>query len=327
MYQQTSRSIGLGFAALATFLVGGITTRAASPEKVEWRTDVSRAHAEARTFHRMIWLQFTGSWCQFCHQMERQTFVDPRVVDRAHDNFVPVKIQSDFHEDLIVRFNISGLPATVIVGPSGEVIAKHEGFVEATPFVTFLDTARARFVQSAGPAYTSPARPQPVAPEVGVALAGYCPVSLVQEHRLVVGQDGVSLQHDGRVYRFANADVRGAFERQPERFIPVNGGHCPVYQVDRAQSRVGNPRFGILYQGHLYLCADEASRISFLKDPGRYCHVDLADRQLCPHCWGRDFLLTKRRAPWWRIRAHESIDMAGRTDPGMPALPEETAQR
>src|SRR5262249_45946558 len=123
----------------------------------------------------------------------------------------------------------------------------------------------------------------PVEPEI--ALAGYCPVSLVQEHKLVPGQTAVTLEHDGRTYQFANAWVRSLFRKFPERFTPVNSGRCPIAQVDRGEWVAGDPRWGVLYRRHLYLCAGRADRSLFVQNPDRYVRVDLADRPLCPHCW------------------------------------------
>jgi hypothetical protein len=48
-----------------------------------------------------------------------------------------------------------------------------------------------------------------------------------------------------------------------------------------------------LYEGHLYLCADDAGRHRFLKHPERYAHVNSADRGFCPHCWGYDHLIAR----------------------------------
>jgi hypothetical protein len=192
-------------------------------------------------------------------------------------------LRSDIHEELALRYGLTRLPATVILKPSGEVVARREGFADAETFQTFLDTALRSGVGAAG---SSP--PRRTEPEV--ALAGYCPVSLVQDHCLVPGETAVTLEHNGRVYRFANALVRSLFRKSPERFTPVNAGHCPVAQVDRGEKVAGDPRWGALYRGHLYLCADRVGRDLFLQDPDRYARVDLADRALCPHCWSPDGL-------------------------------------
>ncbi len=272
--------------------------RAEGPPAIPWREDLSRALAEAKAQDRPVWMQFTGPWCHFCVRMERETFQDLQIAGHARDRFVPVKLRSDVHEALALEYGLSGLPATVLLKPNGEVIAARQGFADAGAFRAFLEEALKRD----GRPFRSPPEPAP-RPGDGLALAGYCPVSLVADHRLVPGRSEVTIAYQGRVYRFANALGLRLFQKQPERFIPVNSGDCPVAQVDRGESCAGDPRWGALYEGHLYLCADDASRKRFLRNPERYAHVDVADRGFCPHCWGKEKLVVRGRSPFSLSRA------------------------
>ena len=112
-----------------------------------------------------------------------------------------------------------------------------------------------------GPA--SPARPDPARPksETQLALSGYCPVSLISDRRLVQGQSEYTVQHEGRAYRFASALMSNLFRKDPDRYIPVNRGDCPVSQVERGvlaarqtQGGACSTRAGCL------LCASEDAR-------------------------------------------------------------------
>ena len=67
----------------------------------------------------------------------------------------------------------------------------------------------------------------------------------------------MSLTYEGRVYRFADAGMREAFRKQPERFQPANGGRCPVTLLDRGEIRPGEPRWSVRFRDQLFLCADE----------------------------------------------------------------------
>jgi len=307
MTRRDSRSIGMGFVALVGFSLLGLVERTAATEPsagIRWRPSLEAAHSEAQSTQRLLWIQFTGSWCHFCQLMDRDSLIHPKVVRQSRDHFVPIKLQSDVHEELASRLGVTGLPATVLLTPRGEIVAKHEGYLDGETFLAFLDTARSRMPSNAAarPSASVAAQEPVESPsdqrEPELAVAGFCPVSLVQDHQLVPGEAAMSLEHDGRLYRFANSVARATFQRQPERFVPVNSGRCPVKQVDRGEAKPGIARYGILYQGHLYLCSDEQSRTRFLKNPDRYCHVDLADRGLCPHCWGHDFVLVKGQTPW-----------------------------
>jgi thiol-disulfide isomerase/thioredoxin len=279
---------------------------AMSPEAIPWRSDLRRAEAEARAQDRLLWVQFTGSWCPNCVRLERESFVHPQVVGQARRFFVPVKLQSEEHEDLVVRYGLTGIPATILVTPRGEVVARHEGYVGPATFHAFLENAlirsgRSPHSSSAGLARTSAivtgrseiaavvtrvAVAAPVVPKV--ALDGFCPVSLVEAHRMVYGRRTLTLSRDGLVYRFADDRMRLTFEKWPERFVPVNGGRCPVAQVDQGEIRPGEARWCVVFKDHLFLCSDEEGRGRFLKNPERYAHVAMADRLLCPHCWGRE---------------------------------------
>ena len=304
MTQRKSRSIGAGLVALARYfavwLASATGVLAADPEGIPWRSDLGRARAEAHALGRPLWIQFTGPWCHNCTRMDRETFPQPTIGTLAREFFVPLKLQSDVFENLALQYGLTGIPATVLVKPTGELIAKQEGFLEPEPFRAYLESGLGRYdphglyaARRAGAAKSD---------EGGVALAGYCPVSLVSDHRLVPGQTEVAIRHEGRLYRFANALLLNTFKKQPERYLPVNGGRCPVAQVERGEVRPGHPQQGALYQGHLYLCADEANLNKFLTDPEKYAHVDVADRGFCPHCLGAEGLLVRGHPEYSLVR-------------------------
>lgn len=261
----------VALAGLAQLLAAQAEAVAADGRGVAWRTDLGSAQAESRARRLPLWIQFTGPWCVNCRRMEWGTFVSPPVVAAARDRFVPVKLRSDEYEQLALSLGLSSLPATVIVRPNGEVIDKWEGFGEPGEFLSFLEETRARFEKEG---------------RVEVALASYCPVSLVDRRRLVVGKPSLTARRDGFEYRFADEAARRAFLAEPEKYVPANRGECPVRHVDAGSFKEGDPRWGVLYRGHLYLCADAAGRERFLKNPERYANIDAAAKTSCPHCWG-----------------------------------------
>jgi YHS domain-containing protein len=261
-----------------------------SPEAIAWQTDLPRAEREARAQDRLLWVQFTGSWCPNCVRLERETFADPRIIAHARDHFIPVKLQSERHLDLVDRFGVSGIPATIVLKPEGGVLAKNEGYVDAAAFHAFLEKALIRSrrgsgappVPSAGLPESAPGRDPGSGDEPRVALAGFCPVSLVEGCRLIPGQPGLSLPYQGQVYRFADDRMRNAFRQQPGRFLPVDGGRCPVARVDRSEVRPGEALWSVRYRDRLFLCADKEAQARFMKNPERYARAVLADEARPP---------------------------------------------
>ena len=262
-------------------------------KKVNWREDLAQAQAEAKSRDLLLWIQFTGPWCINCRRMDRATFVHAGVVLRSREQFVPVKLRSDEHEALAVSLGLTSLPSTVIVRPNGEVVEKYEGYIEPETFDVTLGEVLRREGRS----------PEQLAAKAkkkddAIALAGYCPVTLLKEQKLVPGRLDLTLEHDGRIFRFASEQERQAFRTRPDAFAPANDGRCPVSQVDRGDFHLGDPRWGVVYGGHLYLFKDSSERDRFVKDPDRYAHIDLADRDSCPHRWSR---LSLARRPTTRF--------------------------
>ena len=250
------------------------TARAGEPGTISWRTDFERARAEAKALGRPLWLQFTGPWCGYCRKLERESFARADVVALARGRFVPVEVRPDVDEELSSRFNITGIPATVLLTPEGRVIARQEGYTDPATFLALLHQAAPTLVRASAEAQIGE----------GLALAGNCPVRLIQTGTLEPGRPGVATVHEGRRYRFADPAARAAFLRDPARYVPVEGGRCVVALADQGRQVPGDPARGVSYRGRLYLCADEPARARFAADPERYANPDVAHRGDCPHC-------------------------------------------
>ncbi len=197
---------------------------------------------------------------------------------------MPLKLRSDVHEQLALDFNLSGLPATVLVAPNREIVAVHQGYLGperirrvsprrsgASPWIEQLPSA-------AQPHSTNAIQPGRVRATLlkrkrrSLPFPGYCPVSLIKGHKLVQGQVQYTVQHDGRIYRFADRVMIDLFRKEPHRYVPLNGGSCPVTQLDKGTARPGDPKWGVLYRDQLFLCATEAERRLFLNEPRALLH-------------------------------------------------------
>jgi YHS domain-containing protein/thiol-disulfide isomerase/thioredoxin len=261
----------MGLMALAISAALPASVRAGEARGIAWRSDLAAAEAEARARNLPLWIQFTGPWCIYCKKMDMFAFADPAIVARSQTAFVPVKIRSDAREDLVVRFSIASLPSSVILSPSGKMIlGRSQGYADAPTFASVLDSAWANNLAD---------------PEV-LAMSGYCPVRLVEGKGRVKGDPRLALFHDGHAYRFADASARDLFLKDPEKYLPSDGGRCVVTRRDAGKTVAGDPRFGATYKGRLYLFADASAREKFATDPDGYHAIDLADNGACPHCKG-----------------------------------------
>jgi YHS domain-containing protein len=292
----------------ASMVLLSTPARSTEPTPIAWRDDYGGALQEAGATNRLVWIQFTGPWCPTCLRMERDSFPDADVIGHAQRSFVPLKLRSDVHERLALGFNLSAVPATVLIAPTREIVAIRQGYLGPDELEQVLREGLANWqgrlaAAKAGETEADPAKreaqdranaasPRPKE-ETKLALSGYCPVSLISDRKLVAGQTEYTVHHEGRAYRFASAVLSDRFRREPERYIPANGGDCPVTELDRGLARPGDPRWGVLYQGRLYLCASEEARRRFLGAPGRYALADVAEQGFCAHCLGESGLLVR----------------------------------
>jgi thiol:disulfide interchange protein DsbD len=99
------------------------TSEATAP--LAWRSDVETALADARAAGRFAVVDFTADWCLACHELDRVTFRDPEVVPllaAAERIRVDATRITEDVEKLFARFGVPGLPAVVVVDPSGKVV-------------------------------------------------------------------------------------------------------------------------------------------------------------------------------------------------------------
>ncbi len=112
--------------------------------EADWTTDFTRAQALAKTEHKLLLLDFTGSdWCGWCQVMEKEIFSQPAFEDYARKNLVLVRL--DFprakplsaevklqNRTLAQKFGIRGFPTIVMLDGDGKPLAQL-GYVPGGP--------------------------------------------------------------------------------------------------------------------------------------------------------------------------------------------------
>ncbi len=270
----------LGFSQLAVSYHSG-----AQEPAFYWRTDLEQVLAESRTNPKLIWLQFTGSWCHFCRRMDAEVFPWAPVASLAKTRFQPVLIHSEHREDLMAHFGVVKLPTTIVLDPTGREFARVQGYRSPEQFLGFLQAAEAQLRP------LIPPQPEDVPTEI--AMGGSCPVTLIEHGEIVSGQAQIRTSYDGLEYRFQDAAAQARFQADPVKYLPAQRGRCPVTLQDRDDAENGDPRFAVYYRERLYLCKDEASRKSFASDPDRYARGELGGEGYCPHCRASDGRLVR----------------------------------
>jgi thiol:disulfide interchange protein len=111
-------------------------------ELVVWQSDPALVAGSRDPDRPLMLVEFTAPGCGACEQMARQVFTQPFVAD-AMKRFVAVRLDAYQHEALAERFGVTGVPAFLILGPDGKVLAGRVGFMPWETFRAFLEDAQA----------------------------------------------------------------------------------------------------------------------------------------------------------------------------------------
>ena len=111
-----------------------------------------------------------------------------------------------------------------------------------------------------------------------VGLEGYCPVSLAEQGTWVEGRAQWGAQHRGRTYLFAGETQQRKFLADPDRYAPALSGDDPVLAFESGTQIPGQRRYGVTYQGRIYLFSTLETRGKFAANPQAYAtRVQLAE--------------------------------------------------
>src|SRR5881397_4325593 len=90
--------------------------------EIKWQDWSKDAFEKAKLEQKPILLDIFGSWCHWCHVMDKTSYSDPTVADLVTKNFVAVRVDTDKRPDVNRRYNMGGWPSTVFLDSEGKVI-------------------------------------------------------------------------------------------------------------------------------------------------------------------------------------------------------------
>lgn len=134
--------------AAGVWLMLQVTT--AASRSIQFRDYDEAAVAASLASGRGVLLDFSADWCVPCHELELQTFPDPRVVAAARGfDAYKVDLTNEGSPEVGERrkkYDVRGVPTIVFLRPDGGEVrgARVEGFVNATEFVKRLKVAGAQ---------------------------------------------------------------------------------------------------------------------------------------------------------------------------------------
>ena len=120
-------------------------TAAERAPKVLWRMDLPGALSQARSEHKMVLLDFTGSdWCPWCIKFDHDILSTDQFANFATQKLVLVKLdfprstpQNDdlkrANAELKSRFKVDGFPTYVLLNANGNELGRQVGYLGGGP--------------------------------------------------------------------------------------------------------------------------------------------------------------------------------------------------
>lgn len=150
---QVVRLVALSLVAVVFVVQRNFVSSLFVPEKsdIEWIGSESEGLELARKSGKLMIIDFWASWCPSCRQLDRETFVDPRVEEVIIRDFVAVKVDATSFSStevqrLVRKYEVPGLPTIIFTDSKGRFLKEVSinGFVNADELLKKVNELQTR---------------------------------------------------------------------------------------------------------------------------------------------------------------------------------------
>jgi TolA-binding protein len=97
----------------------------------------------AKQENKYVFIDFFATWCGPCKRMDEVTFTDAKVQELLNSMIAADwDAEKDPWAAVAKRYKVSAYPTLLVIGPDGEEVDRHLGFLEPAEFITTIDGYR-----------------------------------------------------------------------------------------------------------------------------------------------------------------------------------------
>lgn len=112
--------------------------------ELSWRTDERAAFAEAAATGKRVVVDFHGTWCTGCVEMDENAWSEPAVASVIDEAFVPLRLDvtegNPADEALQAKYEADSLPMVIVVDTEGVEHGRLAGAASSTDLIGLLTT-------------------------------------------------------------------------------------------------------------------------------------------------------------------------------------------
>jgi len=99
------------------------------PESIQWQQWSDKTFAMAQQQNKLVLLDISAQWCQFCKKMDAVTYHDAEVIRIINTNYITIKADIEEHGAVQQLYGRFGVPGTIILSADKKELNKRRGYI------------------------------------------------------------------------------------------------------------------------------------------------------------------------------------------------------
>jgi len=83
-------------------------------------------------------LHFYTDWCTYCKIMNKNTFVDAKIINYLNDNFISIRVNADKQKSVAKEYGVSRFPSTWFIAEDSTSLSNQPGYIQPEMLLNML---------------------------------------------------------------------------------------------------------------------------------------------------------------------------------------------